>query len=134
LSGNRRRLVADYDDGEELEADVEKSLSTRMSVIEAVNDFDKDLEYCLGENAADDPWKDPIIFYVGETHLSTTLDTLRSENGTFFEKIFHNAFTTTCNAHDTFFIDSNPKTFEYVWDFIRGGGIVLESADRNYPS
>jgi len=135
FSDNRRRLTADSeDDGEELEDDVEKSLSTCMSFIAAINDFYKDLEDYEGDIDADDPWKDPIILNVGGKHFSTTLNTLRSGNGTFFEKMFRNGSTTTCSADGTFFIDRNPKAFVYILDFIRTGDIVVESADRNLRS
>jgi len=135
FSDNRRRLTTDAEkDGEELEDDVEESLSTCMSLLQAINDFYKDLGESDGENDADSPWEDPIILNVGGTQFSTTLATLRSENGTFFEKMFRNNATTTCSSDGTFFIDRDPKTFEYILDYIRTGEMVLESADRKLRS
>jgi len=134
FSDNRRRITPNSTD--ELEDDVEKSLSTCMSVVQAVNNFYKD----LGDNDggidadADASLEDPIILNVGGTHFSTTLATLRSGNGTFFEKMFRNGSTATCSTDGTFFIDRNPKTFEYVLDFIRTGDMIVESADRNLRS
>jgi len=132
FSDNRRRLTNDSkDDGKKLEDDVKKSLSTCMTVVEAVNDFYKNLGDSYGGVDADASWEDPIILNVGGTHFSTTLATLRSASGTFFEKMFRNGSTTTCSADGTFFIDRNPSTFEYLLDFIRTGDVLVESADKN---
>jgi len=135
FSDNRRRLTTDAEkDGEELEDDVEGSLSTCMSLVQAINDFYMDLGQVDVGNDTDSPWEDPIILNVGGTQFSTTLATLRSENGTFFEKMFRNNSTTTCSADGTFFIDRNPRTFEYILDYIRSGEMVVESADKNLRS
>jgi len=135
FSDNRRRLTTDAKkDKEELEDDVEESLSTCMSLVQTINNFYKDLGDIDDGNDADSPWEDPIVLNVGGTQFSTTLATLRSENGTFFEKMFRNNSTTTCSADGTFFIDRNPETFEYILDYIRTGEMVVESADKNLRS
>jgi len=129
FNDNRRRL-ANSEDGEQLEDDVEKSLDTCMAVVQAVDNFYKD----LGDSDADvvdEPWKDPIILNVGGTRFSTTLATLRSETGTFFEKMFRNGSTTTCSADGTVFIDRNPTNFEYILDFLRTGDLLVESSDTD---
>lgn len=131
FGGNRRRLADSEEDGEELEDDVETALDTCMAVVQAVNKFYEDLGHTAEEDDAGAPWKDPIILNVGGTHFSTTLDTLRSENGTLFEKMFRNGSSTTCSADGTFFIDRNPKTFEYTLDFLRSGDILVESQDTD---
>jgi len=128
FGGNRRRLADSEEDGEALEDDVEQALDTCMAVVQAVNNFYEDLGH---KDDADAPWKDPIILNVGGTHFSTALATLRSESGTLFEKMFRNGSTTTCSADGTFFIDRNPKTFEYTLDFLRSGDILVESQDTD---
>jgi len=129
FDGNRRRLT---DSGAKLEDDVEKSLDTCMNVAQAVNNFFKYLRDGGDmEIDAADPWKDPIILNVGGKHFATSLATLRSENGTFFEKMFRNGSNTTCSADGTFFIDRNPEAFEYTLDFLRNGDMQLESRDTD---
>jgi len=128
-NANRRRLADTEDSGEQLENDVEQSFDTCMAVVQAVDKFYEKLRDIGQETDADDPWEDPIILNVGGTHFSTTLATLRSENGTLFEKMFGNGSTTTCSADGTFFIDRNPKTFEYNLDYLRTGDMLVESSD-----
>jgi len=132
FSDNRRRLTADSkDDGEGLGDDVVKSLSTCMSVSEALNDFYKALDDYEVDTGADGCGTDPIILNVGGARFSTTLDTLRTGNDTFFDKMFGNGSITACSADGTIFIDRNPKTFQYILDFIRNGDIVVKSTDRD---
>lgn len=128
---NRRRLADSEEDDKVLEDDVEKSLDTCMAVVQAVNNFYEDLGHTAEEDDVGAPWKDPIILNVGGTHFSTTLATLRSLNGTLFAKMFLNGSTTTCSADGTFFIDRNPKTFEYILDFLRTGDMLVESQDTD---
>jgi len=134
FNDNRRRLTDSTnstDDGKELQDDVESSLATCMAVVKAVNDFVKHLGDSELKDDAGDPWRDPIILNVGGTHFSTTLATLRSENGTFFEKMFRNGSSTTCSADGTFFIDRNPENFDYSLDFLRTGDLLVESSDTD---
>jgi len=135
LLGNRRRLTTDSKgNGENLDDQVEKSLGDCTTIIEAVNNFYKELEATDVITGADDTCEDQIILNVGGTHFSTTLDTLRSINGTFFDKMFRNGPTTTCSGDGTCFIDRDPENFEYILDFIRTGDIVVESANRSLRS
>jgi len=131
FNSNRRRLADSKDDGEELEDDVEKALDTCMAVVQGVNNFYKDLDDSYVEVDAREPWKDPIILNVGGKHFSTTLATLRSKTGTFFEKMFRNGSTTTSSADGTFFIDRNPKNFEYILDFLRTGDLLVASSNTD---
>jgi len=131
FNNNRRRLADSEDDGEELEDDVEKSLDTCLTVVEAVNNFYKEIGVNDAEVDACDSWRDPIVLNVGGTHFATTLATLRSKNGTFFEKMFRNGSTTTCSADGTFFIDRDPKNFEYHLDFLRNGDLLVEGSDTD---
>jgi len=120
---NRRRLVG-------LEDDVEESLDACMAVVQAVNDFYND-----NDGGADvGPFEDPIVLNVGGTQFSTTLAALRSENGTYFERMFRNESTAMCSADGTFFIDRNPKTFEYILDYLRTGDLLFRSANNNLRS
>jgi len=128
---NDRRRLADSD---ELEDDVEKSLDTCMAVVQAVHNFYEDSGEQDVETGLKLPWEDPIVLNVGGTHFSTTLATLQSKNGTFFEKMFRQGATTTCSADGTFFIDRNPKTFEYILDFLRTGDMLVKSEDASIRS
>jgi len=130
LLGNRRRLTTDSKgNGENLDDQVEKSLGDCTTIIEAVNNFYKELEATDVITGADDTCEDQIILNVGGTHFSTTLNTLRSINGTFFDKL-----STTCSGDGTCFIDRDPATFEYILDFIRTGDMVVKSANRSLRS
>merc|ERR1719233_2194049 len=103
-----------------------------MNVAQAVNNFFKNIRDGGDiEIDAADPWKDPIILNVGGKHFATSLATLRSENGTFFEKMFRNGSNTTCSADGTFFIDRNPENFDYSLDFLRTGDLLVESSDTD---
>jgi len=112
-----------------LENEVGESFDTCLAVVNNVHSFITD--YGDGEI---DPWKDPIILNVGGTNFSTTLATLRSVNGTFFEKMFRQGSMTTPSADGTFFIDRNPKAFGYIMDFLRTGDMLLEKGDSNLRS
>jgi len=126
---NRRRLADSEDDGEELEDDVEESLDTCLAVVQAVHNFYSDYDD-IGEIDLG-PWKDPIILNVGGTHFPTTLATLRSRNGTLFEKMFRHGSNTTYSPDGTFFLDRNPGTLEFILDFLRTGDMLLKSGDND---
>jgi len=131
---NRRRLADSEEDGEELEDEVEKSLDTCMAVVQSVNNFYKELGDDDAELEACEAWRDPIVLNVGGTYFPTTLATLRSKNGTFFEKTFRNASTTSCSADGTFFIDRNPENFEYNLKYLRRGDLLVEGSDTDLRS
>jgi len=131
--GNRRRLTTDSD-GEQIDDEVEESLGICTSVVQVVNDFYKDLEESNEVIRSNGPLDDPIILNVGGTQFSTTLATLQSGNSTFLQKMFRNESTATCSADGTFFIDRNPKTFQYILDYVRTDDMVVESADRDLRS
>jgi len=131
FNDNRRRLADSDDDGEKLEDDVEESLDTCLAVVQAVNNFYNDYEDGDGEIDLGGPWKDPIILNVGGTHFPTTLATLRSRNGTLFEKMFRNGSMTKYSPDGTFFIDRNPGTLEFILEFLRTGDLLLKSGDNN---
>jgi len=125
---NRRRLASSG--GNKLEDEVEKSLETCMTVVQATNSFYEALEERY-EIDAGDPWEDPIVLNVGGTRFSTTLATLLSQNGTYFEQMFRSRSTTMHSPDGTFFIDRNPMTFEFILDFLRTGELLVESKDND---
>jgi len=124
---NRRRLATSG--GNKLEDDVEKSLETCMTVVQATNSFYEALEERY-EIDAGDPWEDPIVLNVGGTLFSTTLATLLSKNGTYFEQMFRSR-SIMYSPDGTFFIDRNPMTFKFILDFLRTGDLLVESKDND---
>jgi len=119
--------LPDFDEIRRLENAVGRSLDTCMAVVQNVHNFYTDYGDSEGDIYVASPWNDPIILNVGGTNFSTTLATLRSENGTFFEKMFRHGAVTTSSADGTFFIDRNPKAFGYIMDFLRTGDMLVES-------
>merc|ERR1712060_1000418 len=82
---------------------VESKLDNCMSIIEAVDDFNKkysdqmEQEEDVGnENNA--TLNDPITLNVGGELFTTSLATLRAKTGTYLEKMFRKGSSTTCSA------------------------------------
>jgi len=124
----RRRM----DERDKLLVDgVGRKLDTCSKIYEAVK-TDRG-EYCNGVDRDREDKEDeiaisqPITFNVGGTRFSTSLTTLRSVNGTFFEKMFRGGMNRTSSADGTYFIDRSPATFGYVMDYLRTGDLSVRS-------
>jgi len=79
----------------------------------------------------EEDFSEQIILDVGGRLFTTSLSTLRSINGTFFEKMFRKGANTTISANGTYFIDRDPSTFAYILDYLRSGDLLVESDDVN---
>eukprot|EP01132_Coremiostelium_polycephalum_P006616 gene6616-8187_t len=66
--------------------------------------------------------KDPIILDIGGMKFSTTLATLRSEPGSYFERMFREGgyLTHEEGSLNTFFIDRDGTHFRYILNHLRG--------------
>jgi len=125
---DRRRLA--NSGGTNLEDEVVMSLEKCMTVVQATDNFYEALEERY-EIDAGSPYEDPIILNVGGTPFSTTLATLRSQQGTYFEEMFRNGSTPAYMPDGSFFIDRNPMTMEYLLDYLRTGDLLVESDNAN---
>jgi len=76
-------------------------------------------------------FSEQIILNVGGKLFTTSLSTLRSVGGTFFEKMFRKGANTTASADGKYFIDRDPSTFGYVLDYLRSGDLLIKSDDKN---
>merc|ERR1719419_142049 len=72
-----------------------------------------------------------ITLKVGSKLFSTSLSTLRSIKGTFFDKMFSKGANITITEDGEYFIDRNPDTFGYVLDYIRNGDLLIKTTDEN---
>jgi Tfp pilus assembly protein PilZ len=129
--GARRRM----DGRDKLLVDgVGRKLDTCSSIYDAVkSDRGK---YCSGFDLDKDDQEDEIAitqlitFNVGGNRFSTNLTTLRSVNGTFFERMFRGGrggWNITSSADGTYFIDRSPRAFEYIMDYLRNGDLFVRS-------
>jgi len=124
----KRRL-----DDEALVLGVKNKLGTCVAIVDAVNTFRKDyMEVIKSEEAlGDGAFKEPIILNVGGKRFTTSLSTLRSITGTFFEKMFRKGANTTISADGTYFIDRDPRTFGHILDYLRNGDLLIKTDDKN---
>jgi len=78
-----------------------------------------------------DPSSEQIILDVGGRRFSTSLPTLRSIRGTFFERMFCEGANPNISENGTYLIDRDPSAFEYILDYLRIGDLFVESDDVN---
>lgn len=126
--GARRRM----DERDKLLVDgVGRKLNTCSRIYDAVTS-DRG-RYCSGVDLDKEDQEDEIAitqlitFNVGGNRFSTNLTTLRSVNGTFFERMFRGGSNITSSADGTFFIDRSPRAFEYIMDYLRTGDMFVGS-------
>jgi hypothetical protein len=67
-----------------------------------------------------------IILNVGGKKFSTSLSTLRSIQGTFFDTMFGERWNPRPLEDGSYFIDRDPKVFRYILNFLRDGTIDLD--------
>ena len=132
-----RRLEKDEAEADDsaLVNKVESKLDNCMSIIEAVDDFNKKYSAQMEEedvgNEKNATLKDPITLNVGGELFSTSLATLRAKSGTYLEKMFRKGSTTTCSADGSYFIDRDPSTFGYVLEYLRSDDMLVKSGDES---
>jgi len=76
-------------------------------------------------------FEDPIVLNVGGKYFSTSLATLRSKTGILLQEMFRKNTSTTCSAEGSFFIDRDPLTFGYVFDYLRNDDMLVRSQDKS---
>jgi len=94
-------------------------------------DFGKALWNIYMEFTKPDHSVEQIILNVGGRLFNTSLSTLRSINGTFFERMFCDDANTSINGNGTYLIDRDPSAFEYIMDYLNSGDLFVESNDVN---
>jgi len=137
-SNDLRRLSEGEEiDDEELVVSIKDKLDTCVSIVEAVDAFRKDYD-AIGAPEIDAPkidgqvtHKEQIVLNVGGKRFTTSLTTLRSIKGTFFDEMFREEANTTISADGSYFIDRDPCTFGYVLDYLRSGDLLVKSDDSN---
>jgi len=124
---DRRRL-----DDQAIVRGVKKKLGTCIAIVDAVDTFRKDYHKVKKpEDHSADDFQDPIILNVGGERFSTSLSSLRSIRGSFFEKMFRVGANTTIGADGTYFIDRHPSSFGYILDYLRNGDLLIKSNDQS---
>jgi len=110
---------------------VKNKLGTCIAVVEAVDTFRKDYQEIQKPKDALGAFEDPIILNVGGERFSTSLSSLRSIKGSFFEKMFRKGANTTIGADGTYFIDRDPSSFGHTLDYLRNGDLLIKSDDQS---
>jgi len=110
---------------------VKKKLSTCIAIVEAVDTYGKDYQEMKQSKDALGAFEDPIILNVGGERFSTSLSSLRSIKGSFFEKMFRKGANTTIGADGTYFIDRDPSSFGHILDYLRNGDLLIKSDDQS---
>jgi len=112
---------------------VKNKLGTCIAIVEAVDTFRKDYQEIQKPKDAlgADAFEDPIILNVGGKRFSTSLSSLRSIKGSFFEKMFRKGANTTIGADGMYFIDRDPSSFGYILDYLRNGDLLIKSDDQS---
>jgi len=110
---------------------VKNKLGTCIAVVEAVDTFRKDYQEIQKPKDALGAFEDPIILNVGGERFSTSLSSLRSIKGSFFEKMFRKGANTTIGADGTYFIDRDPSSFGHILDYLRNGDLLIKSDDQS---
>jgi len=110
---------------------VKNKLGTCIAVVEAVDTFRKDYQEIQKPKDAVGAFEDPIILNVGGERFSTSLSSLRSIKGSFFEKMFRKGANTTIGADGTYFIDRDPSSFGHILDYLRNGDLLIKSDDQS---
>jgi len=110
---------------------VKNKLGTCIAVVEAVDTFRKDYQEIQKPKDAVGAFEDPIILNVGGERFSTSLSSLRSIKGSFFEKMFRKGANTTVGADGTYFIDRDPSSFGHILDYLRNGDLLIKSDDQS---
>jgi len=123
---DRRRL-----DDQAIVQGVKNKLGTCIAIVDAVDTFRKDYLKIKQEPLGADVFEDPIILNVGGERFSTSLSSLRSIRGSFFEKMFRVGANTTIRHDGTYFIDRDPNSFGYILDYLRNGDILVKSDDQS---
>jgi len=130
MSRNDTRRIFDKEemDGGDLVRGVSYKLGTCVAIVDSANSF---RENYIAIMKLEEDFSEQIILNVGGRLFTTSLSTLRSINGTFFEKMFRKGANTTISANGTYFIDRDPSTFGYILDYLRSGDLLVESGDVN---
>jgi len=110
---------------------VKNKLGTCIAIVEAVDTFRTDYQEIKKSKDAVGAFEDPIILNVGGERFSTSLSSLRSINGSFFEKMFRKGASTTVGADGTYFIDRDPSSFGHILDYLRNGDLLIKSDDQS---
>jgi len=110
---------------------VKNKLGTCIAIVEAVDTFRKDYQEIKKSKDAVGAFEDPIILNVGGERFSTSLSSLRSIKGSFFEKMFRKGANTTVGADGTYFIDRDPSSFGHILDYLRNGDLLIKSDDQS---
>jgi len=127
-----RRLSEGEDiDDQTLVKGVKDKLSTCVEIVDAVDNFRKNYMAIMEPEEDTGVFSEQIILNVGGKLFTTSLSTLRSVRGTFFEKMFRKGANTTASADGKYFIDRDPSTFGYVLDYLRSGDLLIKSEDKN---
>merc|ERR1719204_510907 len=124
----RRVFIKEEMDDTALVGGVRYKLGTCVAIVDAADSF---RENYIAIMELEEDFREPIILDVGGRLFTTSLSTLRSTNGTFFEKMFRKGANTTITANGTYFIDRDPSTFGYILDYLRTGDLLVESGDVN---
>jgi len=127
-----RRITEGEDiDDQTLVKGVKEKLGTCVEIVDAVDNFRKDYKAIMEPEEDTGVFGEQIILNVGGKLFTTSLSTLRSVSGTFFEKMFRKGANTTASADGKYFIDRDPSTFGYVLDYLRSGDLLIKSEDKN---
>jgi len=69
---------------------------------------------------------DVIELNIGGTRFSTTITTLTSQKGSFFEAMFSGRWNTKAQKDGSYFIDRDPFVFRHILNFMRQQPLDLE--------
>jgi len=127
----RRLSEGEEIDDQTLVKGVKDKLATCVEIVDAVDKFRKNYMAIMEPEEDTGVFSEQINLNVGGKLFTTSLTTLRSISGTFFEKMFRKGANTTVSADGKYFIDRDPSTFGYVLDYLRSGDLLIKSEDKN---